>query len=55
MAKRTYQELEAEFYEDFERPEVRSLIVGFAGLDPCVKGADGSGLTTDIVVDGGEI
>ena len=56
MKRKTMQELEDEFYADFERPELRELIVGFAGLDPCGKGGGGDpSLTTNIVVDGVEI
>ena len=40
MAKRkTLQQMEDEFFTEFDRPEVRELIVGLGGIDPCKKGS----------------
>lgn len=30
---------EEEFFKEYDKPKVLSRIVGFAGLDPCRKGA----------------
>ena len=42
-AVKPMHELEDTFYEEFDRPEVRSLIVGFGGIDPSRKGGGGMG------------